>query len=180
MRRTAFFASLILLLAALPGCSGDPEPEPAEMERVRPGLPLPELVEGLSENALDQDRLAVLNRLDRPRRVERAPQPNRHDPAQTDTLRTLHYDGLDIEIYEVSASGKELASRLEVTSSAYATAEGLRVGSTREEVEEALGEPAEVEEGALVYRSDDVTPTTRRFEMDGGRVEAMTWFFYLD
>ena len=180
MRRTVLLPALILILAGLPGCSGDPEPDLAETERVRPGLPLPELLEGLTANALDRDRLAVLGRLNRPRRVERTPQPNRHDPTQTDTVRTLHYDGLDVEVYEVSASGKELASKLEVTSSAYETADGLRVGSTHEEVERALGEPTEVDDGALVYQSDDITPTTLRFDMEGSRVEAMTWFFYLD
>lgn len=180
MHRTVFLSSLILLLAGLLGCSGEPEPEPSEAERVRPGVPLPELLDGLTENELDQDRLAVLDRLNQPRRVERTPEPNRHDPSQTDTIRTLHYDGLDIEIYEVSASGKELASRLAVTGSGYETADGLHVGSTREQVEEALGEPTEVDDGALVYESDDVTPTTLRFDMEGSRVSAMSWFFYLD
>ena len=180
MRRTVFLSSLIFFFVSLPGCSGDPEPELADVERIEPGVPLPELVDGLTSNKLEQDQLAILNRLNRPRRVTRTPERNRHDPSQTDTLRTLHYDGLELEVYEVSTSGKELASRLEVTGSVYETTDGLHVGSTREAVELALGQPSDVDDGALLYQSDDITPMTLRFEMDGSRVEAMTWFFYLD
>ena len=180
MRRTVFLSGLILFLISLPGCSGDPEPELADAERTEPGVPLSELVDGLTANKLEQDQLSILNRLNRPRRVTRTPEPNRHNPSQTDTLRTLHYDGLEIEVYEVSASGKELASRLEVTGSTYETADGLHVGSTREAVELALGQPSSTDDGALIYQSDDITPTTLRIDLDGSRVEAMTWFFYLD
>lgn len=181
MSRTAFYLGLILLSVSFVACSerSGPDDGPGQTS-IRPGVPLPELLDGLHERAAGQEQLTVLDRLARPRRVARTPQTNRHDPSQTDTLRTLHYDGLEIEIYEVSASGKELASRLEVTGSGYETAEGLHVGSTREEVVNALGEPDETENGDLIYEHGEPTVTTLRIGMEGSHVAAMEWFFYLD
>ena len=52
----------------------------------------------------------TLDRLNDPLRVDEAPRPNRHDPSQTDTVRTLYYDGMEIGIYDVSASGQRLVT----------------------------------------------------------------------
>lgn len=162
----------------------DTAPPPAtDPAAAVPGITLPVLLDRVSERGPDGE-LRVLDAMNPPLDVDREPVQNRHDPTQTDTLRTLHYGGLRVEVYEVAATGKEIIRAIEVTSDAYRTEAGLTVGSTRAAVREALGAPARTEGDTFVYeRYDDArdpTPTTLRIRFDGDRVAAMTWHYYVD
>lgn len=139
-----------------------------------PGLALPALVDAAGDPAL-------LGRLAPPQRTEATPQPNRHDPSQTDTLRTLHYDGLQLTVYDVAGSERTLLQSIEVTSAAYATDAGLRVGSTRADVAAALGAPERTEDGAAVYTvGSGPTPPALHVRYAGDAVERLTYHFYVD
>jgi hypothetical protein len=166
--------AVLAVAGVLAGCT-------AERTVVRPAVPLAAMLSGASQQA-DDGSLLLLDRLGEPRRVEAEPVENRHVPGQVDTLRTLVWDGLEVEVYAV-ADGRELLREVRVTGAGYETAEGLRVGSTRAEVREAFGAPAHAEGDAATYEvrdaPDDPTPTQLRVRYDGDRVAAMVWSYYV-
>lgn len=168
----------LLVLAALAFAAGCA----AERSMSSAGVTLPEILDDANERRADGS-LGILDRLREPQRVEAAPIENRHVEGQTDTLRTLHYDGLTLEVYAV-ADGKEILQELRVTGEGYETAEGIGVGSTREAVRRALGEPVRSGGDTLTYETatspDDPTPTTLTVRFDGDRVAALTWTYYVD
>lgn len=178
---------LPLLLLTLFGCAPErstssPPLRSEELDGSAAAAPLSEILDSAFDRAEDGS-LAVLDRLGDPRRIEAEPVQNRHDPAQTDTLRTYVYDGLELDVYAV-AGGKELLEEVRVTGSRYETAEGLGVGSTRAAVRDALGPPLRADGDTLTYERtespEDPTPTTLEVRLDGDRVAAMTWQFYVD
>jgi hypothetical protein len=176
--RFAMLSRLLLLVGlatALVGCA-------AERNAARPDLALPTILDRTVERS-DDGSLVLLDRLGEPRRVETEPIENRHVPGQIDTLRTLVFDGLAVEVYAV-ADGKELLQEIRVTGSGYETAEGLGVGSTRPAVREALGEPDRTDGDTVTYEllesPEDPTPTLLHIRYDGDRVAAMTWSYYVD
>lgn len=164
-----------------PAETQEPEQNTAAGEAEAPsgdlGVPLATLVQGVLEGRAGE----VLDRLRPPGSEEVETLQNRHDPEQVDTLRTLHYDGLTVEVYHVGGgSDREFIQSIEVTGGDYETAEGVQVGSTRTRVEEQLGSPATREGDAYVYELSDVTPNQLRIRFDGDTVSAMTWSFYVD
>jgi hypothetical protein len=166
---------LIGLTAALVGCA-------AERNAARPDIALPTILDRTYERT-DDGSLVLLDRLGEPRRIETEPVENRHVPGQIDTLRTLVFDGLAVEVYAV-ADGKELLQEIRVTGPGYETAEGLGVGSTRAAVRDVLGSPARTEGDTVTYEvsesPEDPTPTQLHIRYDGDRVAAMTWSYYVD
>jgi hypothetical protein len=143
-----------------------------------PGLTLAEILDPSVEGR------ALIARLNAPRRAEAEAFPNRHVPEQVDTLRTLHYDGLTLEFYEVTG-GPAFLQTVDVTGGVYETAEGLGVGSTREEVEAVYTHSTSAEptdEGHVVTyeRADGPAPLTLEVRYVGDEVAAMTWRFYVD
>lgn len=161
---------------ALPPAGNPPMGGPDTLV-VRPGLPLAALLDPAA------DARTLLARLDAPRRAEAEAVPNRHVPGQTDTVRTLVYDGLTLEVYQV-AGGATFLQRVAVTGEGYETAEGLGVGSPRAAVEAVYAHPAGASGGAVRYDHydgpDDPTPTGVEVRYAGDRVAAMTWSFYVD
>jgi len=141
---------------------------------------LPRLLSGLEQTHPDQRRIPLLDRLPPPQRVTVHTVPNLHDPATLDRVVTRHYPGLDLSIYEASAVGKELPLRLRVTSPRYRTAEGLRVGSSVDEVRAALGPPDDAAGSELLYLSDEPTPDVLRVKVQEQRVAELNWDFYID
>ena len=111
------------------------------------------------------------------------PVANRHDPEQTDTLRSLIYDGLTLMFYDVTG-GAALLQEVAVTGPGYETNEGIGVGSTRVEVEAAFGSPVQTADGDPVYElfegPEDPTGTYVRVTYEGERATALRWQFYVD
>ena len=202
MRRTfpLPLAALLLLTSAAsqPGCADSELPaevadEPGEVPPMGnppmggpdslagPGVPLSDILDPSVEGRALRERLSA------PLREETEAVPNRHVPGQTDTLRTLHYDGLALQFYEV-AGGPAFLQAVAVTGGVYETAEGLGVGSTRDAVEAVYTHSTGVEptdEGNVVTYErtdgpDDPTPTTLEVRYEGDDVAAMTWRFYVD
>lgn len=169
------FLFLIGLLAALAGCA-------AERNAARPDIDLPTILDRTYERA-DDGSLILLDRLGEPRSVEAEPVENRHVPGQIDTLRTLTWEGLAVQVYAV-ADGKELLQEIRVTGPGYETAEGLSVGSSRSAVREALGAPIRTEGDTVTYglpeSPNDPTPVELHVRYEGDRAAAMTWSYYVD
>ena len=205
--RSPLFPALALLLSALLtavwGCeprAGKNVPKGAEPSQddtvgsrpeVQPGTgtapqasnPLGVDVETLLENAGNRDsetgQLSILDRLNEPKRVSAESRPNRHVPGQIDTLRTLHYDDVQIAVYEVSG-GKEILQSVTVTGPSLIAPRGVEVGAGRPAVVDELGEPDEQDGEEYVYLDDGPMPTRFHIQFEGDTVRRMEWRFPID
>lgn len=177
------FAVLLAVSVVGSGCRREAGPDrqaSQASETGRPGVPLTALVDAATDRPPGQDRLAVLDRLGEPLRVEAVPRKNRHHPTQIDTLRTYRYAGLQFAVYDVTGSAREMMQRISVTDSAYVTEEGVRVGMRREQVRATLGTPDRVTSEAFVYELSPVTPNRLRIVFEARRATRLEWNFYVD
>jgi hypothetical protein len=115
-----------------------------------------------------------------PRRVEKRPVPNQYVEGQVDTLRTLVYTGLRALVYDVTDTTKTFLVRLSLSSTQYATPEGLRVGLSEQQVLDQLGPPTRrnASVGELIYQETEPTPTSMVVRIREGRVVQIDWEFY--
>lgn len=143
------------------------------------GVNLVTLLEGADSRDPDTQQLRILDRLNEPDSISIDTQVNRHNPSQVDTLRTLHFDDARITVYEVSG-GKELLKNVTVTGSGLDSPEGVRIGMAREEVERALGEADDEQNGALVYVDDGPMPTQLYVYFRNEEAGRMEWLFPID
>jgi hypothetical protein len=82
--------------------------------------------------------------------------PNRHDPTVTDSLFTLHYDGLVATVHRAGYDGKEILTSLGITSDRFLQPDSpIRLGSPLDAVHAVLGEPDEADAATLTYMCDD-------------------------
>lgn len=144
-----------------------------------PGVPLQTILDRAYERDPQTQEVTVLDNLNEPRSVHEEPRENRHIPNQTDTLRTLHYDGLDLRVYHVSG-GKEILERVSVTSDAYEADDGLSVGMARSDVESLRGAPDERQNGTYVYDLGGELPTMLHVAFSGDEVSRLEWRYPVD
>lgn len=192
MKSTALLLLIFLMLAACAEPSQNDEQAAGDTAyahsdtagTVRPGgelgVDLAALVEARLNPEPGTERLSLLDSLAPPLRVETEPTENRHVPGQIDTLRTLHYDGLRLTLYDVSASESVILTEIEVTGEQHALREGLRVGDARQAVEDALGPPDERENGTYVYEYGNGASHYLRLYFSGDAVFEIEWSFYYD
>ncbi|MGH7320107.1 MAG: hypothetical protein ACRELA_10860 [Candidatus Rokuibacteriota bacterium] len=102
--------------------------------------------------------------------VERGAVPSFLDPVRVYPARRLSYPGL---VIEVLATG--LVRRVQVTAPRPGLPFGLNVGTSRDEVERALGEPQEATDTLLMYLYSDGYPDTVHFHLRDGRVGRIEW-----
>ncbi len=147
----------------------------------RPGVPLSDLLRG-AYHRWEDGSLAVLSRLAVPQRTEARPVESREVAGQVDTLRTLVYDGLALDVYE-AAGGEETLREVRVTGTDYETAEGLHVGMRRSAARRRFGK-AVLTGDALVELVESVpespTPVVLRLRFAGNDLAAMTWRYGVD
>jgi len=107
---------------------------------------------------------------------------NPHDPRRQDIVRTLQYDGLALSVYRVQSTGTRFPVAVSVTSPAYRTRSGLRVGLPSREVLALLGEPTARHGGTWVYQIDaaNAAPYELTVQLEGGTVRSLRWAAYLD
>lgn len=173
-------AALALVLGALAACgrqpaaavapSGDTAVDVAGLVAVMLAPPGPDA----------QQRF--LDRLPAPRATSVARLVNRHDPRVDDSIETMRYDGVTVEVYHAGASGRSIPMSVRVET-ALDPVEGLQVGMTEAAIHAVLGVPDERSDDAMRYRVFD-DPTTAPYEivigLDGGRTSSVTWRAYLD
>jgi hypothetical protein len=127
------------------------------------------------------DVRAMLEKLLPPSRISKQPIPNTHWPAQIDTIRTLHYPGLEIIVYHVSASRRDIVRTIRVSDDDWATRDGLSVGLSRAQVRTIKGEPDRLENDKWIYEVGDVlTWTTLHVDFEGDHVASLAWHYYID
>jgi len=121
----------------------------------------------------------LLRRLGAPRTTERRTLPNQYVDGQVDTLRTLVYTGLEALVYDVADDTTSFLIRLSLSSTQYATPEGVRVGFSEAQVVDAIGAPTRrnPSEGALIYQESGSMPTSMVVRVRDGRVVRIDWEF---
>lgn len=175
--------------AAQPGGDAStPPPSPPShapvVSPVAPASPRADVVTRLIEHALQSDGSVsygqLVERLGAPRRVESRPIANAYHPRQIDTLRTLHYRGVEALVYDVSTGPKSFLIRFSLLTDRYVTPEGLRVGDPRARVLDRIGPPTErnPQAGEWIYQESDATPTAMIVTIDGQRIARIDWEFY--
>jgi hypothetical protein len=109
---------------------------------------------------------------------------NRHVPEQTDSIITLHYPGLDAEIYRVSADGNELLASVTVRDNRYIQETApVRIGMSSGDLENVMGQPTDSVNDAFSYVCTTCTAMgNERIEvkMSGDHVAAVTIFYSYD
>lgn len=180
--RSLFFAMLVLLLV-LAGCGKQSDnaadsTDADSLAAVSPGALIS--VSEIAESVLRGNAEQALAGLPPAEQVQRKARQNRHDSTQVDTMRTLYYTGLYIQVYDVTASDQSLIQHMEVTSQDFATEEGITVGTSRAEVEQKLGQPDEKEGDMYVYNLGTETPNQLRIPFENNQVSRLSWSFYVD
>lgn len=202
---TCIRCAALLFLLSLSACESSPPDDPGANERGidtaataadtlgnheedggeaaessnRVGLPIVDLIDGALERDPATQELPVLGRLNEPGHVTVEPVQNRHQPSQTDTLRTLHYDGADVTVYHV-ADGKEILQNVTITGEGFDIPGGLRLGMSRSEVENLLGEADQEEAGAAMYEGAGPMPTRQFIHFEDDSVASFEWRFPID
>lgn len=170
-----------------PSNAPSPSANSAETDRADPAEdagPPPDVVSQLIEEALQSDGSisyrALVDQLGSPRQVETEPVANQYVPDQTDTLRTLIYQGVEALMYDVTDAPKTFLVRLSLLSARYATPEGLRVGMEEKRVLAKVGTPTRrnASTGELIYQETEPTPTSMVLHVQAGEVTRIDWEFY--
>jgi hypothetical protein len=172
-----------LLLAACPGPEPR-EPEPSPEEPIE--LPSPPYVscedyveQGLAVTARSREDFRAA--LGEPERIQSEPIPNRHDPALTDTIFQLEYEGLVAGIHR-PAGMDDLLERVHVRDNRYLTYPELGIGAPEDRVLSSLGPPDERTDRQLLYvcepRFEPEEPVL--FVLEDGRVVEVQFTFYVD
>lgn len=177
------FALLALLLV---GACASPKPVTSQApppERA----PDPPGAAAFLRAALDPDGTVahadVRRLLGEPQRVRVQTQPNRHHPADTDTLTTFVYPGLTATVFSGTATTNRFLIDVEVTGRGIATPQGIAVGDALARVRSRLGDPDRTAGDALHYdlsTADAPTAPTLVVVPDasGRRVAAVRYLMY--
>lgn len=140
---------LVLLGVLLTGCA---ELAPTEVRQIeRSGTSLRPL--------LDPDSLAipgtssgdVVAVLGEPEDTEETRPPKGQRPG---TVMTLRYDGVEIVVHELRRPTREFISEMTITSDEYVTSLPIRVGASRDDVEEVLGQPTTADDDTAEAATD--------------------------
>lgn len=122
----------------------------------------------------------LIQRLGTPETIETEPVANQYVRGQMDTLRTLVYTGIEALVYDVADEAKTFLVRLSLSSTQYATPEGIHVGLSEERLLDELGPPTRrnADRGELIYQESEPTPTSMVVRVRDGRVVQIGWEFY--
>jgi len=160
---------LVFLGVLLTGCA---ELAPTEVRRIeRGGTSLRPL--------LDPDSLAipgtssgdVVAVLGEPEDTEETRPPKGQRPG---TVMTLRYDGVEIVVHELRRPTREFISEMTITSDEYVTSLPIRVGASRDDVEEVLGEPTTPDQDTAEAATDAGSEATEDAAAGSAVVYALT------
>jgi len=177
--------ALLVVLSLLSGCRREAEPpadsdDPANQVASSP-------VEAFFRYGpvdLGSSRASVRERLGEPDSVRARTLTNPHDAAVTDSIFTLHYPDLAVEIYRASYDGKEMLSELVIGSDKYLRPESpVHIGSSAEETRLALGEAERTEGAERVYTCTTCALSDHdvlRLEMGPAGVQRIRVHYWID
>lgn len=125
------------------------------------------------------DNAAVIALFGQPLQVETFPFPNHHVLGQIDTISIYDYEGLTFSVYTISASGQAFITDMTVSLPTYTTAIGLRVGSSRAEVENLIGQPKSEKSDEVSYQLSEANDLLV-IVYKNDKISKMLWKFYWD
>ena len=183
-----------MLLAAaallLSGCGQDRPPAVTVQELVATdSMPLPADRDSARDELVQHGllvpiapRAEVAAQLGPPDSSRAAPVANRHDPRQTDSIVQVHYPGMRLEYYVVTAGPGEMLSSAHVRHNRYLRYPSLGVGARREDVLRVLGDPGAAADTTFTYdcRSCMGAESPVIFHLTGGRVQEVEYSIYVD
>jgi hypothetical protein len=134
--------------------------------------------EGLKLKA--RDRPALEAEAGRATNVDVTIEPNRHVPAQRDSIIRLEYDGMEVQLRKPGPGG-EMFEYVAVTQRKWLNFPYFRPGVRAENVIAALGEPRRREENRLVYDcGDSEADAPVVFEIEDETVKRIVFNYYVD
>lgn len=187
MRGRGFAALLVPLCAGALGCGrsdapAPPPPAAAPVPAARPETPLVslEIYQRGAAYAANLDREGLCELFGEPDSVHAQAVTNRHDPARTDTIVTLHYPGARYIVYVVTAGG-ELPELADIASNAHLRYTRPGIGTPVDSLRAWFGEPTRRTAGELEYECLACeVPQPVTFHVRDGRVRRIVFDFYVD
>jgi hypothetical protein len=134
--------------------------------------------EGLKLKA--RTRVSLEAEAGRPTVTDVTVEPNRHVPAQQDSIIRLEYDGMEVQLRKPGPGG-EMFEYVAVTKRTWLNFPYFRPGVSEDNVIAALGEPQRREENRLVYNcgnSEADAPVV--FEVEDETVRRIVFNYYVD
>lgn len=128
---------------------------------------------------VEPTRAGLTGRFGAPDTVLVEPVPNRHVPDQTDTIATVRYDGLEVEIYVVTG-GRELPDHAIVTDARFLALPALGPGAPAARLERALGPPTTRAGDTLTWSCGSEVDEPVSFRISEGVVDRIWVDWYVD
>ena len=128
---------------------------------------------------------ALRENLGEPIEIVRVDTTNRHT-GEPDTVLYVQYVGLEVELYRVGASGRDLLSSVTLTGNEHASALPIQIGDTRSEILSYLGKPFNQQDAGqdstrLEYETiKGPTTNTLLLWLQNERLERLKMSYYLD
>ncbi|HIK06184.1 MAG TPA: hypothetical protein IGS40_15950 [Trichormus sp. M33_DOE_039] len=132
---------------------------------------------GVGGIKLSMSEAQVRKILGRPVKVE-----NTFMPA-IGNVRTLKYTGITVDLAEDVKPGKFTVYQIKVTSSKYATVDGIKVGDNQSKVVRIYGNPATIQNGRLTnlsYGMDEPSPAGLNFSLRNNKVTEILCFYLMN
>lgn len=182
-RRARFLLPMAaLLLALMAACDQTQRDGPLDSQAgVQPlGFDVAAVISELRSPASEDSTSALLAELPAPTGRSVVPVANRHVRGQTDRIINLHYPGVDIEVYQLGDTSRELLKSVRV-SRTDVEFEGVRVGQAADLARQAVGAaPVAEGPGSEAYLLGEFAPSTLVLEWEDGVLAAFTLHGYLD
>lgn len=193
---TAVLGTVLALVAIAAGCgTGQPPdmqhgdaPESADSPGIRAPdstadthAAVPHTCEDLHETILTvpPTRQAFAARFGAPDSITAGAEPNRHVPGAIDSLFTVYYPGLVMDI-RTPQNSRDMPTHVRVENDRYLAFSGIGVGTSRERLEEVLGNPTQSDAQSLTWDCGGEVEQPVTFELAAGRVTAITIAYYVD
>jgi hypothetical protein len=142
---------------------------------------LPDGCEGLEYSILRTapNRAALARTFGEPDSLHADTEPNRHVPDATDSLFTVFYPGITVDIRK--PAGGDMATHVDLRDNRYIAFPAIGVGASATRVAEALGEPTRRTNYSLVYDCGMHVEQPVTFHLDGrGVVDRIAIDYYVD
>jgi len=106
-------------------------------------------------------------------------EPNLHEPEFNMIIRTMGSPGIDIQTLEIPQHDRFFITGIVVKSSGTQDFLGIYTGSSREDVITTFGDPHEIGDNKLIYRSECEFREVR-FTIENNRVAEMIYLLFVD
>jgi len=129
-----------------------------------------------------QAHSTIISKLGTPEKQSVEQIKNTHNPAVTDYIHTVVYDGLKLTTYKVSNSGEEFLLSVEMHKSYPLVAHGLQIGMTEEDLKKRVGSPRSEKNGTVEWSliSEVGEYAIMTVSLENGKVVKILWAYPID